>query len=302
MTIGIGVLCCTKPKNQKFRPGEDEGVRPDTLIMLADTMGSTDYDSTDDLYKMYISPDVKLYGTGAGNMEMCSEIFAYLEQQLRKATEPRTHGTMLTLINQAVHGHRSQHFQIDVLQSTHLPLIRFANETAEQLTPQWKHEQIERDWREYDTGASLLIGSFDDNGQALLYFVGRIFDSNGDVSPRLVHPCFFPGYRCVGIGSRNANFWLTYRGQTLGLSPKQSVYHAYEAKVMAANAPTVNDRTEVLIVSKDQKPFYFSEKLHAPKDSPVSLAELETMFLKYGPQDTRKDLGHPIPKTSKNRR
>jgi hypothetical protein len=68
---------------------------------------------------------------------------------------------------------------------------------------------------------------------------------------------------------------------------------------MAANAPTVNDSTEVLIAVSGQEPWYFSEKLPAPKDSPVSLPELESMFLKYGPQDTRKDLGHPIPKGAK---
>jgi hypothetical protein len=42
MTIGIGVLCCSK---DDLRTGE----RPDTIVMMADTMGSTAEDSTDEL-------------------------------------------------------------------------------------------------------------------------------------------------------------------------------------------------------------------------------------------------------------
>ena len=41
MTIGIGVLCCTKPKIPKFTLNpEKQGPRPDALVMIADTMGS----------------------------------------------------------------------------------------------------------------------------------------------------------------------------------------------------------------------------------------------------------------------
>jgi hypothetical protein len=285
MTIGIGVLCCTKPKNPKFKPTDNEGIRPDAIVMVADTMGSTDYDSTDDLHKMFVYPKEQLYGTCAGRVETCGEIIYAVKSAFAELQGPRTHGTILTLLNTIVNGHRAQHFQLDVLQTNFLPV---------NPTPQWQHEKIEQAYRDYDTNAHLLIGTFDERGQALLYFVGETQDQ-----PGLVHPRFFPGFHCIGIGARNANFWLRYRGQALGLNPKQSVYHAYEAKVMAANAPTVNDSTEVVMVSSGQEPFYFSEKIEAPKDSPVSLPELESMFRKYGPQDTRKDLGHPLPKTRK---
>lgn len=290
MTIGIGVLCCTKPKIPQFRTGQEEEIRPDALVMIADTMGSTAYDSTGDLHKMFVYPKEQLYGSCAGSVEMCGEIIYAVKSAFGELTGPRTHGTILTLLNNIVNGHRAQHFQMDVLQPNFLPV------SGTQTAPQWQHDKIEKAYREYDVNAHLLVGTFDERGQALLYFVGETQDQ-----PGLVHPRFFPGFHCIGLGARNANFWLRYRGQALGLSPKQSVYHAYEAKVMAANAPTVNDSTEVVMVSSGQEPFYFSEKIEAPKDSPVSLSELESMFRKYGAQDTRKDLGHPIPKMDKKK-
>lgn len=64
MTIGIGVLCSTKP-----RPHVP---RPDAIVMIADTMGSTETDSTDDLHKMYVGDDVHLYAVCAGRMEKCA--------------------------------------------------------------------------------------------------------------------------------------------------------------------------------------------------------------------------------------
>jgi hypothetical protein len=255
-------------------------------VLIADTMGSTDYDSTDDLHKMYVFPKERLYAVCAGNVEMCGEIIHTVQKEFRELNGVRNHGSCVALINKAVHGHRSQHFQLDVLLPRHLPL-------PDPTMPQWHHQAIEREWQEYDTNANLLIGTFDDDGRALLYFVGQTLGADGEIAPGLVHPCFFPGFRSIGIGSRNANFWLKYRRQAMGNSVKQSAYHAYEAKVMAANAPTVNDSTEVLIAMGGQEPFYFSETLEAPKGSPVSLSELKSMFLKYGPQETRKDLGHP---------
>ena len=66
MTIGIGVLCSTQPK--------PHSPRPDAIVMIADTMGSTDTDSTDDLHKMWIDDDLKLYIVGAGNLDLCGEL------------------------------------------------------------------------------------------------------------------------------------------------------------------------------------------------------------------------------------
>jgi len=282
MTIGIGVLCCSKPKHPHFSVGPEKEVRPDSLVMIADTMGSTDYDSTDDLHKMYVYPTEQMYGVCAGNIEMCGEIIDMIRHQFSELTV-RNHGTISQAINKAVQGHRTAHFQMDFLFTKRLPV------QGTTQTPQWQHEKLEKDWEDYDTGANLLVGTFDDRGQALLYYVGEMVDVHG-----LVHMRAFPGFCAIGIGSRNANFWFRYRGQTLGHSVRQSAYHAYEAKVMAANAPTVNDKTEILIATPGQGPFYFSETLPADPKSPTSLPELKSMFLKYGPQDTRKDLGHPV--------
>jgi len=76
----------------------------------------------------------------------------------------------------------------------------------------------------------------------------------------------------------------------LGLNPKQSAYHAYEAKIMAAKAPTVNNNLEMVIASADGH-YLITEEKPTVDGCPVSLPELKSMFPKYGPQNTNA-LGH----------
>src|SRR5438132_9860970 len=102
MTIGIGVLCSTRPK-----PHEP---RPDAIVMIADTMGSTETDSTDDLHKMYVYPEERLVGVCAGHLEMAADLITCIQKEF-KELQTRTHGQYMTALNKAVYGHRVQHFQ-----------------------------------------------------------------------------------------------------------------------------------------------------------------------------------------------
>lgn len=77
-----------------------------------------------------------------------------------------------------------------------------------------------------------------------------------------------------------------YRGQNLSLSIRQSAYHAYEAKIMAARAPTVNQTVE-MIVALPGKTYHLTKEKPRIEGCPVSLTELQEMFARYGPQDTR---------------
>src|SRR5271163_292063 len=61
MTIGIGVLGCSSP-------GLIGGERPDSIVMIADTMGSTELDSTDELRKIHSVSEAKFCAVCAGNM------------------------------------------------------------------------------------------------------------------------------------------------------------------------------------------------------------------------------------------
>jgi hypothetical protein len=138
----------------------------------------------------------------------------------------------------------------------------------------------------------MLIATFDNTGQAYLYRTAQSSDEHGQLIPKTVYLSEFPGYDTIGTGSENANFWLNFRGQVLGKSVKQSAYHAYEAKQMAAKAPSVNDQIEIVIVLPGEKSFHLTKDIQPTDGCPVSLGELQRMFKKYGPQKTEV-LGHP---------
>ena len=80
MTIGIGrLLASSRPKPHV--------PRPDSFILVADTMGSTETDSTDDLHKMWLDDDLAIYAVGAGVLEYGGEFFVIVQNELREALE-----------------------------------------------------------------------------------------------------------------------------------------------------------------------------------------------------------------------
>jgi hypothetical protein len=283
VTIGIGVLCSTKPK--PYLP------RPDAIAMIADTMGSTETDSTDDLHKMWLNDDLRFYAAGAGNLEYCGELISIIENELRdgiKAVGKPTHSIIGTALNKSFHILRSQHFQWDIF--PHISI-----HTVGTLIPQ---EKLVEEWQRFSLNFQMLFATFDFTGQALLYLIGQFCDQNGHLIPKTVHLSEFPGCRAIGTGGENADFWLHYRRQSLSLSVKQSIYHAYEARRMAARSPTVNDNVEIAIVLPGEKSYHLTEDTRVIEGCPVSLPQLEEMFKKYGPQNTIKDLGHQLSKPS----
>ena len=270
MTIGIGVLCSTQPK--------PHSPRPDAIVMIADTMGSTDTDSTDDLHKMWIDDDLKLYIVGAGNLDLCGELVVTLENEI-KELPTRSHGAISGAINKAYQMHRAQHFQWDIVwNKLQIPLVGNVADA----------NQVKREWQQFHLGIHMLVATFDHTGQAYLYLVGKFADVD-----KVVHLCEFPGYSVIGTGGGNAQFWLNYRRQVLGQSIRQSAYKAYEAKRMPARAPTGNDKIEIAIVLHD-KTFHLSEENPVISGCPVSIPELDAMLRKYGPRKTD-DLGHAKP-------
>src|SRR5205807_2019836 len=105
------------------------------------------------------------------------------------------------------------------------------------LTPLMTPDKLLEEWHKFFLNIQLLVGTFERTGHALLYLLSQDTDQNGRLLPKVVHLCAFPGYQTIGTGSENANFWLNYRRQVLGLSVERSAYHAFEAKKMAAKAP-----------------------------------------------------------------
>lgn len=287
MTIGIGVLCSSKP-----RPHEP---RPDALVMIADTMGSTETDSIDELHKMYWDDATRVHFTCAGQVEMAAELVPMFTQNFSQL-QTRSHGTITEALNIAVHGHRVQHFNWDVIAKRHSCLMSPTPGMLPIITSD--QEKILEEWQNYDVGLQMLVGTFDDTGQALLYFIGKQYISDHEEAPGMVHLREFPGHATIGTGSYNATFWLNYRQQTLGRSIKQSAYQAYEAKAMAAKSPTVNSDIEI-IVATAEKSWYLSKEKPEAEGCGVSLLELQQMFKKYGPQNTD-EIGHkPNPSVSR---
>ena len=275
MTIGIGVLCSSKPRPHP--------IRPDGLILMADTMGSTDTDSTSELHKLAIEKDENLFMACAGDISICQDVGSVIKQNFAKLRR-RTHGEIWEAINKAVHEVLQSHFQWDVLR----PKYVFASDTVFES----QKENVTAEWQAYHPSLEMLIGTFHEDGRALLYLIRRYEESHA-----WVHLCQYPGHMAIGSGSYNAEFWLKYRAQQLGRNPRQSAYHAYEAMKMAANAPTVNKNMEIVMAFADRG-YTLTAEYPEPEGCPFSLTELNAMYPKYGPQDTF-EIGHqPMKSTS----
>jgi hypothetical protein len=245
---------------------------------MADTMGSTETDSISELHKLCAEDDI--YFTCAGSIEFCSEVISIFKQELAKLPS-RNLGNIWQALNIAVHEHRQAHFQWDCL----VPKYSFA--PGQVLESQ--RQNIVNDWQQYDSGISLLVSVFHHSGIAFLFLVGPIEGANG-----WVHSCQFPGYWAIGSGAQNAISWLNFRGHQFGVSPRQSAYHACEAKIMASMAPTVNKNLEMIVAFANRHYILTSDKPEV-EGCPVSLSELKTLYKKFGPQDTN-ELGHKIAK------
>jgi hypothetical protein len=253
--------------------------------MIADTMGSTETDSTDALHKMWLADDWQLYAVGAGTLEYGGELFMAIANELKAVTK-RTHGEISGAMNKAFQMLRSQHFQWDVAWSKlQIPGVMQLADVA----------KIREEWERFCLDIYMLMATFDHAGQAHLYLIGQL-----EGTSKVVHLYEFPGYSAIGTGAENAHSWLNYRGQYLGRSVRQSVYHAYEAKRMAARAPTVNENIEIAVILPGAKSFHLTDETPEIDGCPVSLSELESMFTKYGPQTTSL-LGHPKPVSKKSK-
>jgi hypothetical protein len=266
MTVGIGVLCCS---NAELKSGE----RPDTIVMISDTLGSTECDSTAELRKLYSVPDVQLYAVCAGKMETAGEIVSAIVERLPHLPS-RSYGQMWKLLNEVVNGHRAERFRFDVV-APRYELVPGKIQIQD-------HNDVVREFQEYNSGADLLVGTFDERGMAVLYDVGKMNDG----SSALVRPVLFPGYYAIGTGAWNAQSWLNYRGQRLNFGVKRSALHAYEASQMAAAAPTVNENVDVVIATAKQT-FLLGHDLPPPPGTPLTVADLKRMAKRYGPRSTR---------------
>jgi hypothetical protein len=269
MTIGIGVLCSTMPKPHV--------PRPDAIVLLTDTIDPLDTDAVDEMHKTYIYPDEKLFAVSIGNMEKAEDLLLLIQREFQLLDE-RSPRSCTEVLDKAVHSHRIKHFQSDVLSP------------GDSLSPQ--DPKLIEAWHFYDVGVHLIIGTFSDDGLALMYLVARVEGLN-----KRLHRLPSPGIAAIGKGGHSAHHWLYHRRQVSGRSVRQSAYHAYEAARIITRPRSAGASLEMIVATK-QTAFHLTHKDRESSGCPVSLLELESMFEKYGPRDTDQDLGHPKPSVS----
>jgi hypothetical protein len=270
MTIGIGVLGTATSK-----------LKADTLAMVSDTLGSVgDFHSTSYLHKMFLFPDEKLYVVAADRIEKAAELVAMIRIRLRSLAV-RNHGFIQHALNECVQDYRRQRMTYEVLPKHMVTLEQWLLPMDEAL-----RQAVMHDWMVFDMNCSLIVGTFTDEGQAILYeipSVAAIQQEDGQVKMQFVNVSSFPGFCAIGTGAENANFWLCYRGHNLAHSPERSAYHAYEAKLMAESSPHVNEKIEMVIATAEGHVHLTDRK---PQQGEWSLATFKGMFEQYGPKST----------------
>ena len=261
MTLGIGVLCSSKPGPSV--------PRPDAIVLIGDTIGSTDPEFVEPQHEMYFKSAEKLFGICIGRITRAASLFESIQREVLQIQNGNLRACEEAL-NKAVHGHRADHFQSDVLPPG--------------VIPSPSDPRLLDAWQQYDVGIHLLVGTFSSDGKALLYLVAQMENTD-----QRVHRVY--GDATIGEGGSYASFWLNFRQQAPGLSLRQSAYHAYEAARLTARPPGLDGSLEVIVATKD-KAFHLTASTPEPEGCDVSLLELEMMLDKYGPRDTNEALGH----------
>jgi hypothetical protein len=269
VTIGIGALCTTD-----YGILNPSLIRPDAMILMADTLGSTDTDSTESLHKLFVGHD--LFAVSADNVQVAAEVFTATDERLAALNEPRTHGSIWRTLSEVATGVRAERFRAEVIATKYNYML-----PNPLMLPPPEHARMMEEFREYPLGCQMVVGAFDQNGMALLYFIGNFENKFG-----IVHGIQFPGFMSIGAGYHNATMWLNYRSQRLGMNIKQSALHVYESMRFASSAPSVNEHIDALVATKGWHQ-EFSTRKDAALGSPISLRELRGLAKKFGPRATR---------------
>jgi len=261
MTIGIGAL------------GSESKNLPDTIVLIADTKGSFGgaY-SMNRLHKLFYDKDAKVCATAADGIDRAAELFTLIQQFLGK-WNTGSYGNLLDSIHSAAEVYKRIKFKTEVLpRFAYLP-----NSIPEMFTEQDLNPQLLRRWQRFYVGCEMLVGAFDKDGQAYLFWL----DGKGGVQNFST-----PGFAAIGSGAENAMFWLSYRNHNKSYSPKRTAYHVFEAKIMSESSPFVNEKMDILVARRDKWTF-ISDSHPIPADSPVTVEELRKLFdEEYGPKST----------------
>ena len=262
MTIGIGVLA-----------SESATIRPDHLIVIADTQGSFgDEFSMNQLHKMFVAPELGLYAIAADLIDRAAELFKVVSLFMTDLQVVTGYGRLFQAVHGAADSYKRMRFKYDILPKYAYPPPLLPDDFSENsLGP-----TLLKEWQEFDFRCQMLVGSFDVEGKPYLFHI----DGTGEVTNFT-----FPGFAAIGSGQSQAMFWLSYRQHNLGFPVKRAAYHAFEAKLMAESSPFVNDQIDLLIANKT-KHWIITRNKPKPDGAPVTIAELREFHSIYGPRET----------------
>jgi hypothetical protein len=237
---------------------------------------------------MFVFPDAQLYAVACDRIERAAELMPMIKGNLQNLRH-RDHGPIHDALHRSVRDYYNQRATYEVLPKF---LLTPEQWMAEKIDDRLR-EQVMEEWIRFYFGCELIVGTFSDSGQALLYYIkGNALreNENGISTVEFVTSSSIPGFLAIGSGAHNAEFWLGYRKHTLSCSPKRAAYHAYEAKLMAESSAHVNELTEMLIATKEQRCHLTPKQ---PESEEWSLREYAKLYAEYGPRSTE-PLGIPL--------
>ena len=155
MTIGIGVLAT------------GTGFKPDTLILVSDTRGSVgDSYTTPGLHKLSKFPSEKLYAVASGSMERAAELLGVIQHEF-SVLRVRDHGPINSALLSAVMKYRTERGWNEIFPNFLVTKGEWYSNTIDRE----QRAQVLEAWRRFDVGCDLIVGTFSDTGQALLYLI-----------------------------------------------------------------------------------------------------------------------------------
>lgn len=261
MTVGIGTLCTHK--------------RPlDCLILASDKLGSFgDEFSTRRLAKLFIEGEDRMFAVASGSVENASELLGKITECWR-ALPKRNFGHIRAGIQEAAHAYRKYRFLFDVM-----PDFGIGPKDDWELVKKIGAERrLFKAWNKFDIGCDLLLATYTDDKQAILYHLAGLKCEITQLTA--------PGFGAIGVGARNAMFWLSYREQAMGMSLLRTAYHVLEAKIMAEQSAHVGRDDIELLICTPERWWGLSDRAPTSDGCPISLPQLKELFVKHGPQST----------------
>jgi hypothetical protein len=160
-----------------------------------DTIGSTESNSTDELFKIFMNKNLNIYAACADVIERAAEIFPVIERLIGgipnnvfpdpipdDPRNKRNHGAIQAALATAAYSYKVQRFQLEVL-----PMFAWNGSLSsvdQKLTL--------GPWQQFNFRSQLIVAAFEENGRGHLYLIAQYEDAPGSfssVTASVAPPC-----------------------------------------------------------------------------------------------------------------